>query len=200
MDTQFAPINPSLIPIAVIAGFVLLVLIWLFATYNKLVNLRNTIDESWSDVDTELKRRHDLIPNLVETVKGYAAHEREVLEAVAEARSRAVSSLEGKAHSPEEENQLVQSLRQLFAVAEGYPDLKADHNFLQLQQELVNTEDRIQAARRFYNGNIREYNTLVQAFPSTIVASFGGFSTRPCFEIEDLVERAVVSVAFPQKP
>ncbi|MDO8587704.1 MAG: LemA family protein [Armatimonadota bacterium] len=190
--------SPALIPVVFVGLFVLFFLIWIVVIYNRLVNLRNVISESWSDVDTELRRRHDLIPNLVETVKGYAAHERQIFETVAEARSKAITSMATPERLSEDESGLVRSVRQLLAVAESYPDLKADQNFLQLQEELVNTEDRIQAARRFYNGNIREYNTVAQSFPSSIIAGAFGFGTRQFFEIEDLVARAVSSVVFQQ--
>ena len=175
------------------------ILVWIIATYNRLVSLRNLIKESWSNVDIELRRRYDLIPNLVNTVKAYAAHEREVLERVTEARSRAIDSRGNPEEQARDENQLVKALKDLFAVSEGYPTLKADQNFLQLQQELVNTEDRIQAARRFFNGNVRDYNNLVQTFPSSLIASAGGFQTRQYFEIEEAVARAV-SVMFQPQP
>ena len=190
--------NPVALAMGLAAiGLVLLpIVIWCVAAYNRLVNLRNMISESWSNVDAELRRRYDLIPNLVNTVKAYAAHERTVLEAVTEARGRAMDAVGGTQEHAQEENQLVQALRSLLAVAEAYPNLKADQNFLQLQHELVNTEDRIQAARRFFNGNVRDYNNLVQTFPSSIVAGMFGFRRRQFFEIEEAVARAVVSVGF----
>lgn len=177
---------------------VVIILVWIVVTYNRLVSLRNLIKESWSNVDTELRRRYDLIPNLVNTVKAYAAHEREVLERVTEARARAIDSKGNPEEQARDENQLVKALKALFAVSEGYPTLKADQNFLQLQQELINTEDRIQAARRFFNGNVRDYNNLVQAFPSSMIASSGGFQTRNYFEIEEAVARAVAVLFQPQ--
>jgi len=173
---------PGLIVAGVIA---LLALIFLAGNYNALVRLRQHCRESWSDVDTELKRRYTLIPNLVETVKGYAAHEREVLEAVIAARNRAAASTGSPADQAVDENALVGAMRQLFAVAEGYPDLKASRNFLQLQDELSNTEDRIQAARRFYNANVRDLNTRVQVFPSNLVAGLFGFACEAFFQIDD---------------
>ena len=197
------PINPS----SGISGFIVtvilllpvaLILIWIVATYNRFVSLRNLIKESWSNVDTELRRRYDLIPNLVNTVKAYAAHEREVLEHVTEARARAIDSKGNPEEQARDENQLVKALKQLFIVSEGYPTLKADHNFLELQQELVNTEDRIQAARRFFNGNVRDYNTLVQTFPSSLIAGAGGFQTWNYFEIEEAVAGAVAVMFQPQ--
>ena len=182
--------------LAVIGAPLLLAVVWCVVAYNRLVNLRNMISESWSNVDTELRRRYDLIPNLVNTVKAYAAHERTVLEAVTEARSRAMQAVGGTEVQAQEENQLVRALRSLLAVTEAYPNLKADQSFLQLQHELVNTEDRIQAARRFFNGNVRDYNNLVETFPSSIVAGMFRFRRRQFFEIEEAVARAVVSVGF----
>ncbi|MAE60333.1 MAG: hypothetical protein CMJ49_03140, partial [Planctomycetaceae bacterium] len=151
--------SDAAVPCVLVAVFVLLPLVWLIATYNGLVRLRQHVRESWSGIDTELRRRYDLIPNLVETVKGYAAHERETLEAVVRARQAAVESRGSPASQAADENVLVDTLGRLFALAEGYPDLKASGNFLELQNELVNTEDRIQAARRFYNANVRDLNT-----------------------------------------
>ena len=174
--------------------FIVIPLVWIIGTYNRLVNLRNTLTESWRDVDTELQRRYDLIPNLVETVKGYAAHERAVFEEVARARSAAVASKGTPESQAADENTLVRALGGLFAVAESYPQLKASENFLHLQQELVNTEDRIQAARRFYNGNVRSLNNMVQMFPSSLIASAGSFSPGEYFEIESVSMRQPVSV------
>jgi LemA protein len=163
---------------------ILLVVIW--AMYNGLVKLRYQVRESWSDVDTELKRRYDLIPNLVETVKGYAAHERGVLEEVARLRSAAVASTGSPASQAADENKLILGLRQLLVVAEGYPALKANQNFLALQRELSNTEDRIQAARRFYNANVRDYNIRCEQFPSNLIAGAFSFKPEEFFEIEPL--------------
>jgi LemA protein len=184
----------ELLPLWIALGAVLLFVIWFVALYNGLVRLRNFVRESWSDIDTELKRRFDLIPRLVETVKGYAKHEREVFDRVVQARNR---MLEGAGHPRElakRQNDVVGSLRGLFAVAEGYPELKANANFLQLQQELVNTEDRIQAARRFYNANVRDLNTKVEAVPTNIVAGMFGFERAEFFEVEDLDIRAAPAV------
>ena len=182
----------------VVIGIVGLVLLYLIGTYNGLVRLRQHVRESWSDIDTELKRRYNLIPNLVETVKGYAAHERETLQAVIEARARAVASTGSPAEQARDENALVATLRQLFAVVEGYPQLKANENFLRLQTELVNTEDRIQAARRFYNGNVRDLNTRVEVFPSNLVAAMFSIGKEEFFEIADAA-RAVPEVRFADK-
>ncbi len=184
---------PALVIIAII---VLIPLLWVIGTYNRLVNLRNTVAESWKNVDTELQRRYDLIPNLVETVKGYAAHERAVFEEVAKARATAVASKGSPASQAADENTLVHALGSLFAVVEGYPELKASQNFLALQGELVNTEDRIQAARRFYNGNVRTLNNLVQMFPSSLIASSGGFRPAEFFEIESVAMRQPAAVRF----
>ncbi|MHB1157618.1 MAG: LemA family protein [Phycisphaerales bacterium] len=182
---------PVLIFLLVIIG---LPLLWFIGTYNGLVRLRQHMKESWSDIDAELKRRYNLIPNLVETVKGYAAHEKQVLEAVTRARQQAVNSNGSPAQQAADENVLVGSLRQLLAVSESYPDLKASANFLALQKELANTEDRIQAARRFYNANVRDLNTRIGRFPSNLVAGMFGFAPAEFFEIEDLGMRAAPAV------
>ncbi len=184
----------GLLPLYVIIGIILFILIWAVATYNVLVRLRQHCRESWSGIDTELRRRYDLIPNLVETVKGYAAHEREVLTAVTEARNRAAASTGSPASQAKDENAFVGSLRQLFAVSEGYPNLKASENFLQLQKELANTEDRIQAARRFYNANVRDINTRVEVFPSNLIAGMFKFTKEEFFEIQDAGVRLLPQV------
>ncbi len=164
---------------------VALPVVWLIGTYNGLVRLRNHCRESWAGIDTELKRRYDLIPNLVATVKGYATHEQDTLARVTDARTRAVASTGSPASQARDENVLVGSLRQLFAVSERYPDLKASESFLKLQTELANTEDRLQAARRFYNANVRDLNTRIEVFPSNLIASLFGFTRAEYFEIED---------------
>ena len=181
--------DAGLIVLAMVGGLLLFVLIWFIANYNGLVRLRQHVQESWAGIDTELKRRYDLIPNLVETVKGYAAHERQTLEMVIEARNRAAASHGTPREQAGDENAFVGRLRQLFAVAEDYPDLKANRNFLHLQQELANTEDRIQAARRFYNANVRDLNTRISVFPSNIVAGMFGFQPAEFFEIENAAMR-----------
>ena len=174
--------NPSLlIPLIVVAVVVLLPVVYVIAQYNALVALKNYIRESWSNVDTELKRRYDLIPNLVAVVKGYAAHERAVLERVTELRNRCAANNGSPAEQAVDEKQLVDSLKQLLVVVENYPQLKADQNFLKLQTELVNTEDRIQAARRFYNGNVRDYRNKCETFPSNLVANLFGFKSEGDF-------------------
>jgi LemA protein len=174
--------NPqSFIPLILLAGIVLLPVIFVIAQYNALVGLRNYIRESWSNVDTELKRRYDLIPNLVAAVKGYAAHERAVLERVTELRNRCAANNGPVADQSRDELQLVDSLKQLLLVVENYPQLKADQNFLKLQSELVNTENRIQAARRFYNGNVRDYRNKCESFPSNLVARVFSFKAEGDF-------------------
>jgi len=172
-------------PLYIALGVALVLLVWVIGMYNMLVRLRQHCRESWSSIDTELQRRYDLIPNLVATVKGYAAHERQTFEAVIEARNRAVSSTGSPESQARDENVLVGTLRSLFAVAEAYPDLKASENFLALQRELANTEDRIQAARRFYNANVRDNNVRIEVFPSNIIAGAFGFGLEEYFEIED---------------
>jgi LemA protein len=162
--------------LAVIGGIV---------SYNRFVTQRNLVRDAWANIDTELRRRYDLIPNLVETVKGYAAHERTVLENVTNARAMAASATGSPASQAAAEGPLVAALRQLFAVVENYPDLKANQNFLQLQGELGNTEDRLQTARRFYNANVRDYNRRVQSFPSALIARWFGFQEEEFFEVDD---------------
>ncbi len=178
----------ELVPLFVILGVVLalalIVGIYLWATYNGLVKLNVRVDEAWSDITVQLKRRADLIPNLIETVKGYAAHERGVFESVTRARAETVDA-STPAEAGVAEGHMQQALRSIFAVAEAYPQLQASQNFLQLQGELVDTEDKIQASRRFYNGGVRELNTRIKIFPNTLFARGLGFSERDFFEVED---------------
>jgi len=183
-----------LLPAILIGGPILIVLLWYIVIYNRFVALKQHMKESWADVDVELKRRYDLIPNLVSTVKGYAKHERGVFESLAKARAAAQANVGDPARQSGDEQRLVGQLGKLFAVAEAYPDLKADANFLDLQDELSNTEDRIAASRRFYNGNVRELNTLRESFPSSIVASISGFEQGGFFEVEDSSHRESPSV------
>ncbi|OHA47851.1 MAG: hypothetical protein A2806_02295 [Candidatus Terrybacteria bacterium RIFCSPHIGHO2_01_FULL_48_17] len=163
--------------------------------YNRLVGLRVRVKEAWSDIEVQLKRRHNLIPNLVETVKGYAGHEKGVFEKVTEARAKALN-----AQTPKElgaaENMLTGALKSLFAVAEAYPDLKASSNFVELQRELTDTEDKIQAARRFYNANVRDYNTAIALFPANMMAQMFGFKASEFFEVEEEEVRSVPVVKF----
>lgn len=168
--------------------------IWIVAVYNGLIRLKNRVDEAWSDIDVQLKRRYDLIPNLVNTVKGYASHERELFEKVTEARTAAMGAQ--TPHDKEQaENMLSGTLKSLFAVAENYPELKANQNFLELQRELTDTEDKIQASRRFYNGNVRDFNTKIEMFPNNIIAGMLKFAKREFFQIEE-GEKEVVKVEF----
>ena len=175
----------SIIIALIVVGVVLVLAIgFIVATYNGLVTLRNRVEEAWSDITVQLKRRTDLIPHLVNSVKGYAPHEKEVFEKVTEARS-AIMDAKGVKDTAEAENMLEGALKSLFAVAEAYPDLKANQNFMQLQQELVDTEDKIQASRRFYNGGVRDLNTKIQTFPANIVAGMFNFQAKEFFEVED---------------
>ncbi len=202
IDTTFAILAQeealfALLPLcACIFIPIIVVVLVLVGMYNSLVRGRNHVRESWSDIDTELKRRYELIPNLVETVKGYAKHEREVLQRVVEARTRAVASTGSPAEQAQDENFLVGALRQLFALAEGYPDLKASDNFLELQRELTETENRIQAVRRFYNANVRDYNNRCEMFPTNMMASMFGFQRAEFFEVASATERTTPHVSF----
>lgn len=168
---------------------------WFILAYNRFIRLRKRTDEAWSDIDVQLKRRHDLIPNLVETVKGYATHERELFEKVTQARAQAISAT-GAAQKAQAENMLSGALKSLFAVAEAYPQLRASENFSKLQEELSDTENKIQASRRFYNGNVRDLNTALEVFPSNIVAKIFGFKSAEFFEIEGEEEKKPVEVKF----
>lgn len=183
----------TIIQIVLIIAAVLV--IWMIFIFNKLVTLKNRAKEAWSDIDVQLKRRYDLIPNLVETVKGYASHERELFEKVTQARAQAMGAQTIK-EKGEAENMLSQTLKSLFAVAENYPQLRASENFLELQRELTDTEDKIQAARRFYNGNVRDMNITVESFPANILASVFNFKQMEFFETEEAVAREPVKVQF----
>lgn len=178
-----------IIGILVLLGFVCI------ALYNSLVTGRNRVDEAWSDIDVQLKRRYDLIPNVLETVKGYAQHEKGVLESVTAARTTALSAKTAKEHA-EAENQLSNTLKTLFAVSENYPDLKANANFLDLQRELADTENKIQAARRFYNSVVLEYNTRLQVIPTNIFASLFHFKPRDFFELPNNDARENIKITF----
>ncbi|MEE9416689.1 MAG: LemA family protein [Acidimicrobiales bacterium] len=182
--------------IAIIVIIVLLVVIvaWVIGQYNVLVKMRNKIEGAWAQIDVQLKRRYDLIPNLVETVKGYASHEKETLEAVIQARNMAVSA-EGTANQAKSENILTGALKSLFAVSEAYPDLKANEGFLQLQEELRGTEDRIAYARQYYNDSVLRYNTKLEVFPSSVIANSFNFTEREYFEADD-DSRGNVEVSF----
>jgi LemA protein len=178
----------------VIIGLIAVLFFWLVGVYNSLIRLRNRTDEAWSDIDVQLKRRYNLIPNLVETVKGYAKHERELFEKVTKARTAAMGAQSVEEHG-QAENMLAGALKSLFAVAENYPDLKANQNFLELQRELSDTENKIQAARRFYNGNVRDFNIKIEKFPNNLVANMLGFKKRDFFEVEEAA-REPVKVEF----
>jgi LemA protein len=188
------------IALYVVIGVVALLLIATIVSYNRFVRQRNLVQESWRQIDVELNRRHDLIPNLVETVRGYAAHERGVFEAVTQARAAAQQTMQSSATGPQAQAQaegvLGQALGRLMAVVENYPQLKANEQFIALQQQLAETEDRIAAGRRFYNANVRSLNTRVEAFPSAVVASVFHFEKAEYFEVEDAAIRAPVQVDF----
>ena len=189
----------------IIIGVLILVVLYFISLYNKFVALVQRAKEAWADIDVQLKRRYDLIPNLIETVKGYASHERETLESVTAARTTATQThIDAGAVTPEQmaamsgaEAALGGALGKLIAIAENYPDLKANTNFIELQRELSDTENKIQAARRFYNGNVRDLNIALESFPSNIVGKMFKFMSQPFFELpENSVEREVVKVSF----
>lgn len=184
-----------MVTLLIVIALVVIFLLYGVSIYNRLVKLRNLVQEAWSSIDVMLKKRHDLIPNLVETVKGYATHERETLENVTKARNLALGANSVEAKEAAEKN-LNQAMMNLFAVAEQYPDLKANTNFQQLQSELTSIENDIEKSRRYYNGTVRENNTLVESFPSNIIANRYKFEKSPFFELENIVEREVPSVKF----
>ncbi|MCU0660031.1 MAG: LemA family protein [Candidatus Pacebacteria bacterium] len=186
----------SLTSILLIAAGV--IVIWAIAAYNRFVSLKNRAQEAWSDIDIQLKRRYDLIPNLVSTVKGYAAHESTVFEKVTEARANALTADAGsdKQAIAQAENMLTSAMKSIFAVAEAYPDLKANTNFLELQRELSDTENKIQAARRFYNTNVMELNTKIDSFPANIIAGMCKFKEMELFQLEDAAAKNPVAVSF----
>ena len=178
----------------IILAVIAVVVLWLIADYNGLVKLKNRAKEAWSDIDVQLKRRYDLIPNLVETVKGYATHESQLFEKVTQARANAMSA-QGAKEKAGAENMLSDTLKSLFAVAENYPDLKASVNFLELQRELSDTENKIQAARRFYNTNVRDLNIKIESFPTNMIAGMFGFKQVELFEAVG-AEKEAISVKF----
>ncbi len=180
-----------LIPVIVLV----ILILWVVALYNKFVKMRFRVDEAWSDIEVQLKRRYDLIPNLVETVKAYASHENTLFTRVAEARSRAMGATSAKERG-EAENILTGALKSLIAVAEDYPELRASENFAELQRELADTENKIQASRRFYNGNVRDFNTEVDQFPGNLIAGMFGFLKREFFELEEEAAREAPKVSF----
>jgi LemA protein len=182
------------VPLLIILGVLVVLVIIVIGMYNQLVTLRNKIDAAWAQIDVQLKRRYDLIPNLVETVKGYASHERETLEKVIQARNMAVNA-QGAHDQAQAENMLTGALKSLFAVSEAYPDLKANQNFLELQEELTSTEDRISYSRQFYNDMVYKYNTKIQTFPTMLIAGPFNFDAREFFEAEE-ESRGNVQVQF----
>lgn len=179
----------------IIIGVIAVVVLWLVGTFNRLVTLKNRTQEAWSDIDVQLKRRHDLIPNLIETVKGYAAQEKGVFENVTKARAAAMGA-QGVDARAKAEDTLSGTLKSLFAVAENYPQLRSSENFGKLQDELSDTENKIQASRRFYNGNVRDFNTSLETFPTNIIGSMFKFMKREFFQIENEAEKAVPQVKF----
>jgi LemA protein len=185
--------------VLIIVGVLLVLGLIFILVRNSIIGSRNRVDEAWSGIDVQLKRRHDLVPNLVETVKGYAQHERVTFEKVTQARAAAMQA-QGPAEASQAEGMLSQALGGLRVVAEQYPDLRATENFQQLSRNLSELEDEIQASRRIYNSNVQAYNTKIQVFPNSVVASTGGFTSREFFEIEEAAEREPVSVSFTQPP
>lgn len=173
---------------------IVLIGVWFVAVYNGLIKLKNRVSEAWSDIEVQLKRRYDLIPNLISTVKGYASHEKDLFEKVTAARTAAMGATTAAEHAAAE-NGLSQTLKSLFAVAENYPTLKANENFLSLQKDLADTEDKIQASRRFYNGNVRDFNTKLQVFPNNLIASMFSFKEAEFFDMAE-EEKAVPKVEF----
>ena len=185
----------ALIALIVVVVIALIAVLWYISTRNGIIGSRNRVEESWSGIDVQLKRRHDLVPNLVETVKGYATHEQKVFEEVTKARADAMAA-QSVGDTAQAEAGLNRSLADLRAVAEQYPDLKATENFQQLSRNLSELEEEIQASRRIYNSNVQSYNTKIQQFPASIVANQGGFTDKEFFEIEDAAERATPNVSF----
>jgi LemA protein len=183
------------LPVIIIVVIVVLLILFFIAQYNGLVRLRNRVDNSWSQIDVQLKRRHDLIPNLIETVKGYAAHEQGTFEKVVQARNAAMSA-QGPEASAAAENVLTGALKSIFALAEAYPDLKANQNFLSLQEELTSTEDRISYARQFYNDSVLKYDNKLETFPANTIAGMFGFKPREYFKTDDPTDREVPKVEF----
>ncbi len=185
---------PGMTILYILLAILAVIVLWVIVSYNGLVTFVQRTKEAWADIDVQLKRRYDLIPNLVETVKGYAAHEKGVFEQVTAARSAAMGAT-GLAEKGAAENQLSQTLKSLFAVSEAYPDLKANQNFLDLQHQIADTEDKIQSARRFYNGNVRDLNTKIQTFPGNLIAGMFHFESQPFFELGDTDAAAKEPVA-----
>lgn len=179
----------------IVLGVIAVVVLWAIFSYNGFVSLRNRAKEAWSDIEVQMKRRYDLIPNLVETVKGYATHERQTLDSVTNARTAAMGAQTVEEHA-KAENMLTDTLKSLFAVAESYPDLKANANFLELQRELSDTENKIMASRRFYNSNVQTLNTAIEQFPGNLIAGSFGFAQMELFELAEEAAKEPVKVAF----
>ena len=179
----------------ILVGIIVLVLVWLLTAYNSLVKLRNQVKEAWSDIEVQLKRRYNLIPNLVETVKGYMQHEQKTFESVTKARAQALGAQTPQEHATAQ-NTLTGTLKTLFAVAENYPELKSNTNFLELQRELADTENKIQASHRFYNTTVRDYNTKIESFPTALIASTLGFKVAEFFQLDEPAARTVPKVSF----
>jgi LemA protein len=182
-------------PVWIVFGVVALIVLWVIVTFNAMITLRNRIDNAWSQIDVQLRRRYDLIPNLVETVKGYAAHERETFEAVTKARQAGIDA-SSVADQAAAENMITAALKRLFAVAEAYPQLRATENFQMLQEELSGTESKIAYARQFYNDSVLSYHNQIQAFPARIIANLGGFKMRDYFEVGEAEARGPIKVQF----
>lgn len=182
----------------VIIVLAVVVVLWVIGAYNSLIQLKIRTEEAWSDIDVQLKRRYDLIPNLIETVKGYAKHEKQVFTDVTKARTDAINAKSTKSQE-QAENALTSALKSVFAVAENYPQLQASANFGKLQDELTDTENKIEASRRFYNANVRDFNTKQQVFPSSVIASMFNFVKRELFEVEEVTQRETPKVKFDDK-
>jgi LemA protein len=189
---------PVVIPLLIVIVLIVVIGIFVWSSFNGLVNLKNRVDNAWAQIDVQLKRRYDLIPNLVETVKGYAAHESGTLEAVVQARNMAMSA-QGPAAQAQSENMLSGALKSLFALSEAYPDLKANQSFLNLQEELTGTEGRISYSRQFYNDTVQKYNTKQETFPTVLLAKSFGHTKREYFEVDE-AERGPVAVSFGSTP
>ncbi|MBI2023847.1 LemA family protein [Candidatus Giovannonibacteria bacterium] len=184
-------------PLWIMLGIIAIIVLWLIYTFNRLVTFRNRVKEAWSDIEVQLKRRYDLIPNLVETVKGYAKHESAAFENVTKARAAAISGSTNPHEQAQKENMLSGALKSIFAVAEAYPDLKANTNFLELQRELSDTENKIQASRRFFNSNVLAINNAIEVFPSNLVAGTFGFKKEEFFDLDETpAQREPVQVKF----
>jgi LemA protein len=181
--------------VLILVGLIVIVLLWIAGSYNSLVRLRNQLENAWAQIDVQLKRRHDLIPNLVETVKGYAKHERETFERVTQARNMAINA-KSVGERAEAENVLTGALKSLFAVAEAYPELKANQNFMQLQEELASTENKVAFSRQFYNDSVMTYNTRIEVFPINLIATMFNFGRREFFEVKAEAEREAPKVSF----